>query len=231
MKWYDLFYFSKGERRALLLLLFLISGAWLTLVFTRRENPATTAPIQAESVRQIPATRPDSTTRQPRKPKANKAERRQFAQPWIGPKKQTGQYPKKYPAGTVVELNSADTAILRRVPGIGPVFARRIVGFRRLLGGFCHIEQLREVYGIDEEKYRSLSPWFRIDTARIERMAINRLPEDSLRRHPYISYGQAKVIIRLRNRNGKIGGWNELEMLDEFAPDDRLRLEAYFSFE
>ncbi|MDR1980178.1 MAG: helix-hairpin-helix domain-containing protein [Tannerellaceae bacterium] len=137
----------------------------------------------------------------------------------------------KYPAGTVVELNTADTTVLKRVPGIGSAFSNRIVKFRTLLGGFYCVSQLREVYGIDEERYEALSPWFRVDTSFIVRLPVNRLPYDSLIRHPYIGFRQARVIERLRKQKGRLSGWENLSLLEEFTDEERERLERYVSFD
>lgn len=48
----------------------------------------------------------------------------------------------KYPPGTIIDLNQADTTELKKIPGIGSRIARSIVNHRRLLGGFYQIEQL-----------------------------------------------------------------------------------------
>ena len=48
----------------------------------------------------------------------------------------------------VVEINTADSAELMRLNGIGASFSRRIVKYRNLLGGFISKEQLLEVYGM-----------------------------------------------------------------------------------
>ena len=149
------------------------------------------------------------------------------------PRASRPRYPRveKYPAGTVVELNSADTTILKRVPGIGSAFARRIVNFRAALGGFHSVEQLSEVYGIDAQRYRALRPWFAVDTAAIRPLAVNRLTARQLARHPYVSYPQARVIERLARRRGGLRSWEELSLLEEFTPADRHRLRPYLSFE
>src|SRR5437660_80245 len=47
---------------------------------------------------------------------------------------------KKATAGTVIELNTADSAKLTELKGIGPSFARRIVNYRNRLGGFIRKE-------------------------------------------------------------------------------------------
>lgn len=137
----------------------------------------------------------------------------------------------KYKAGTVVELNTADTLVLKRVPGIGSVFAWRIVKYRRLLGGFVSVGQLKEVYGIDESRYGKLEPWFRVDASRARCLQVNRLPADSLRRHPYLDYKQARILEELRRQNGRLTGWSDIELLEEFTAFDKERLSPYLSFE
>ncbi|MDR0371357.1 MAG: helix-hairpin-helix domain-containing protein [Prevotellaceae bacterium] len=142
-------------------------------------------------------------------------------------------YPRteKFKKDTVIELNTADTILLKKVPGIGNAFARRIVNYRNILGGYYSAIQLSEVYGIDEEKYNTLAPWFSADPSLISLLHVNRLSQDSLRRHPYINFSQAKVIVQLRRQKGKLTGWENLFLLDEFTDDDRLRLQHYLSFE
>lgn len=142
-------------------------------------------------------------------------------------------YPRieKFPPGTVVELNTADTLTLKKVPGIGSAFARRIVKYRRLLGGFCSVGQLGEVYGIDEERYDRLSPWFRVDTVYLRPIRVNRLLTDTLPRHPYLSYRQLRAIRQQLRQKGKLSGWENLSLLEEFTEYDRERLRPYLTFE
>ena len=51
----------------------------------------------------------------------------------------------KYPEGTLVDVNSADTAELKKIPGIGSGIAGGIVRYRERLGGFYALIQLEEV--------------------------------------------------------------------------------------
>ena len=44
-----------------------------------------------------------------------------------------------------IDIAAADSAELRRVPGIGPVLSSRIVRYRQILGGFYRVDQLQEV--------------------------------------------------------------------------------------
>ena len=235
MSWRDFFYFSTGERRALALLLCLITIAgifliWGDTLYNRQQAEADAAseaypdaPSNNEATdRAAYATPPaDSRPRQSARPSYRRPASQRSESMGERVRRLTDRRPhyprrEKLAPGQTIELNTADTTALQKVPGIGPYYARRIVKFRALLGGFAHVE---------------LAPWFTVDARRIHRMAINRLPEDSLRRHPYINYAQARVIVRQRRRNGPIGRWEDLALLEEFSTTDRGRLEPYLSFE
>jgi competence ComEA-like helix-hairpin-helix protein len=142
-------------------------------------------------------------------------------------------YPRteKLEEGTVVELNTADTTMLKKVPGIGSAYASRIVKFRDLLGGFYSVNQLAEVYGMDEERFNALKPWFTVDASKFKKLNLNELTSEELNKHPYIDYKQAKAILQLRKQKGKLTGWENLQLLDEFTDIDKIKLLPYLSFE
>lgn len=62
-----------------------------------------------------------------------------------------------------VNLNTATAVELQRVPGIGETFAQRIVAYREKIGGFTSLEQLKEVEGIGETRFRSWSVYFTLN--------------------------------------------------------------------
>lgn len=64
--------------------------------------------------------------------------------------------------GERVDINVADEADLRGVPGIGPILAQRIVAHRNFVGGFKRLEELKEVTGIRENKFAHLSPFLEL---------------------------------------------------------------------
>lgn len=240
MNWRDLLYFSKGERRALTVLLCLITTSWILLLLTdEKPIPVAAAP---DAYRQIPPSasdKPPVNTGQTLPEVKNKFTRKETEKSNTEShreKKREGAYKayprtEKYPEGTRVELNTADTTSLKKVPGIGSSFARRIVKYRELLGGFYTVSQLGEVYGIDEERYTALAPWFTANAAYIRQLTVNRLPADSLARHPYISYRQARAIGQLRKQKSRLSGWENLLLIEELTETDRMRLTPYLSFE
>ena len=124
--WRDLFYFSKSERRALTLLSFLILGAWFLLWFTEPEEESLSLTVVAPVSRtdSVPKSKPQDTIRSiPRtvpKSRSSYSEKRRFQKPFTSSSKRPRT--RKFPAGTQVELNQADSLTLQKVPGIGPVF-------------------------------------------------------------------------------------------------------------
>ena len=135
--------------------------------------------------------------------------------------------PFKYPEGTLVDVNAADTTELKKIPGIGSGIARRIVAYRNRLGGFYSLEQLNEVEFVSAD----LLKWFKLESDSIRKLPINRVGLDQLRAHPYINFYQAKVIVEYRRKRGEIKSLSQLSHYEEFTEKDLKRLSAYVSFD
>lgn len=60
--------------------------------------------------------------------------------------------------GALVNLNTADTATLETLPGVGPVMAENIIAWRETNGPFTSIDQLQEVTGIGPSRFATLAP-------------------------------------------------------------------------
>lgn len=133
----------------------------------------------------------------------------------------------KYPAGTLVDLNLADTTELKKVPGIGSGIARLITGYRQRLGGFYRIEQLQEI-NLD---YHQLESWFRIDSTAIRPINLNRAGIERLRNHPYINFYQAKAFVEYRKKKGALHNLKPFALYEEFTEADLERISHYVCFE
>lgn len=64
-----------------------------------------------------------------------------------------------------VDLNRATAAEFDRLPGVGPVLARRMVDYRKSVGRFHAVEDLRAVKGIGKKKLERLKPFLTVDAS------------------------------------------------------------------
>ena len=62
------------------------------------------------------------------------------------------------PAGVPLDINSADSAALETLPGIGPALAAAIIEHRQRAGPFATVEELVEVSGIGPAKLDQVRP-------------------------------------------------------------------------
>lgn len=133
----------------------------------------------------------------------------------------------KLAEGETIDLNTADTVALKRVPGIGSYFARRIASYRQRLGGFVSTEQLAEIEGFPP----SAKTFFTVTASAVHRFNINRLTLNELKRHPYMNYYRARAIVDHRRLSGPIHDLSELRLLPEFPSEVIERLRPYVAYE
>ncbi len=137
-------------------------------------------------------------------------------------------YPIKLSGNETLDVNLADSALLCRVPGIGPYFARKIVEYRRRLGGYTNVEQLLQIDNFPADAIA----WLEIsDTTQIRRLRVNHLSTRQLMKHPYMGYYRASEIVTHRRIYGKVSGLDALKAMPHFTEEDILRLAPYLNFE
>ena len=136
------------------------------------------------------------------------------------------EIPYKYPTGTMINLNEADTTELKKIPGIGSHIAQMIVHYRKRLGGYYQIEQLEDI----QLKVEKLRPWFTIINDNTARINLNRASIERLMKHPYINFYQAKAIIDFRKKNGTIKSLKQFALFEEFTPTDLDRISHYICY-
>lgn len=127
-----------------------------------------------------------------------------------------------------VNLNEADSAQLENLPGIGPVLAPRIIKFRKILGGYYSVEQLREIYGMRPENFSVVSPFLFVKEEGYQKFNINFSTLSELGHHPYIGYRTARRILDLRDKQGKFTGVIELSCL--MGEDSLKKIAPYLVF-
>jgi competence ComEA-like helix-hairpin-helix protein len=73
---------------------------------------------------------------------------------------------KKKPPEKPLDLNSATSAQLQQLPGIGPVTAGDILQFRAKSGPFRRVEDLLAIRGITRRKLDRLRPYVTVSAAK-----------------------------------------------------------------
>ncbi len=138
-------------------------------------------------------------------------------------------YPQKLKPGQTISLNASDTTELKKIPGIGSVYAKQIIRYRQKLGGYVSTEQLKEIEGFPDEAI----PYIHVvnDGAGIKKLNVNKLSLSQLYKHPYINFYQAREICDYRRLKGPLKSLQDLALLKDFPPAEIERLAPYVTFE
>ena len=129
-----------------------------------------------------------------------------------------------------VDINSADSATLVRLRGIGSKSAIHIIRYRELLGGYYSKSQISELEVVTEENFHKILPQIWCDSAKIKKIFINFARSNELEVHPYISNLMLKRIVNYRELKG---GWSTIEEMIEsniFSDEEAARIAPYLDF-
>ncbi|MHA8074904.1 helix-hairpin-helix domain-containing protein [Aquirufa sp. HETE-40SA] len=145
---------------------------------------------------------------------------------WVAYKLDVKKLPKKQAA---IDINTADSTAWVALNGIGPGFAKRIITYREKLGGFYKVDQLKEVYGLDSVWVKENKALLKVGAGVYRFLKINQVEWKDFR-HPYLPYGQSKVVLAYRKQHGPITDFDvlqKMQLLDQVA---WRRLKPYLSF-
>ena len=130
----------------------------------------------------------------------------------------------------LIEINSADSATLRKVRGIGEKTVVAVMEYRKLLGGFLRKEQIAELKCVTEENFLRISEQIYCDSCKISKIDINFAPAYEFEHHPYMSRRAVKLILETRESKG---GWNSIEEMqcdDIFTEEQAKAIAPYLLF-
>lgn len=129
-----------------------------------------------------------------------------------------------------IDLETADSASLEKLPGIGPVLSVRIVKYRDRLGGFHNKVQLKEVYGLTDSVFEKIGPYLTLNSSAVQKIEINRAGETQLAKHPYIQWKLARQFVRYREQHGLFQSANDLYGLWTIDTEKIKKLIPYLLF-
>ena len=143
----------------------------------------------------------------------------------------SGRNQKQLESLNRIPFSEADSITLQIVPGIGQATAGRIIKHRENLGGFHSKKQLLEVYGVKEETAEAVWEFFEFEPGIFRKLKINAATQEELSRHPYISYGEAKVLIAFRNQHGDFVSSDDILKVKIFKSEWVQKIEPYLEFD
>ena len=129
-----------------------------------------------------------------------------------------------------VDVNNATQQELEDLSGIGPVFAKRIIKYRTLLGGYNNKSQLLEVYGFDQDLFNKIESSIQINLSAIKKIELNSCDFITLLRHPYISKNVCKAIINYREQHGNFATAKDLLEIKIIDSELTEIMKPYFKF-
>ena len=127
------------------------------------------------------------------------------------------------------DINTADTAQLKEIRGIGDKLSLRIVKYRDVLGGFTSLEQLREVYGLDSAVINRLQSQTYIDgDFRPVQIDLNTSSEADILKHPYLSKS-ARSIVSYRFQHGPFAKVEDIRNIGSLDDEQAKKIMPYIT--
>lgn len=127
------------------------------------------------------------------------------------------------------DLNACTEEDLKKLRGIGPKYASRIIKYRSILGGYSDLDQLLEVYGMTDSTYWLIKEQLKIETPPAL-IRINTVSKDQLADHYLISYKLAKLIFAYREEHGPFVSQDDFKALKGLQRDEINKILPYLDF-
>ncbi len=128
-----------------------------------------------------------------------------------------------------VAINIADTSAYIALPGIGSKLSKRIIAFRKKLGGFYSIEQVSETYFLPDSTFQKIKKYLVIKDSLIKKIDINEASVDEMKAHPYINYNTANAIYQYRQQHGDYNSVSEIKKIMTVTDDFYNKTAPYLS--
>ena len=135
--------------------------------------------------------------------------------------RRTGIYGKKVEKNRYMcNLNTADSAALVKLYGIGGYYARKILRYREALGGsFADVRQLLEIEGFTQERFAGIERSIFVNDSDVKGISLLNAGREFLERHPYIGPYAARGILSYIRLKGKDAFKGELHLLEELVKE------------
>jgi DNA uptake protein ComE-like DNA-binding protein len=129
----------------------------------------------------------------------------------IKPSYKSSNEEKKVAVLYEINLNTASENDLLAIKGLGSYYAKAILKYKGELGGFVRKSQLMEIFKMSSESFEKIIPHIQINPSEIRLLNINDATVEELNAHPYLNWGQANSIIKMRFQKNGFRSLNELK--------------------
>jgi len=121
-------------------------------------------------------------------------------------------------------INTVAAEKFQKIRGIGPVLSDRIVSYRERLGGFYSTDQLKEVFGLEEELIDNNRHLLLIENQSIKPLDWKEAEFRTLLAHPYLDYDQVVCIMNQK----RAGAESASELGVCFTEEEWMKVKKYF---
>ncbi len=129
----------------------------------------------------------------------------------------------------VVDINTENLTEWEALKGIGEKMSQRILKYKKLLGGFYSVTQIKEVYGMNDSLFQFLSPQLICKSEILQLLNLNVVGLVDLGKHPYVGFPLAKKILAYRQQQGTIQSLQSLIEQGLISSEQMQKLEHYLS--
>lgn len=130
---------------------------------------------------------------------------------------------------SIIKLNTSSQEQLESIKGIGPFFAKQIIRYRERLGGYISIDQLSEVWKMNDSIAERISPYLDIDPTQLRQLNINQADIEELKNHPYINWNMANSIVKMRAQLGSFTYLEELKKSKLISDETFEKIKPYLT--
>ena len=128
------------------------------------------------------------------------------------------------------DLNKADFASLTQIEGLDEAIAKRVLSYRKRLGGFLEDNQLYDIYGISKSQVYAIKDRFTVQSKpEIKLIDVNSANASDLSTVPFITFEIARDIIDYRVLHEGINNLDELLKIDGISAYKLERIKLYLS--
>lgn len=132
------------------------------------------------------------------------------------------------PKSKSLDINQADSVQLEKLRGVGFTLASRIIKYRNKLGGFVSIDQLKEVWGLNDTLYRLISTQISVQNRfPLRQVDINLDVPETMSQHPYVGKKLAGLIANYRSQHGPFKSIDEIRNLPLLTDEMFRKLAPY----